>query len=420
MKTEEPSVTLRKECRACDSTVLSLFLDLGKSPLANSFVKKEDLDKPEAFYPLRVFVCQDCWFVQLVDIVRPDILFRDYIYFSTGVPTVPEHFREYARSITEQFAKEKEDLIVEIGSNDGVLLSVVQEAGRRVLGVDPAVNVAKVANERGIPTIAEFFNTEIAKKIRKEHGAAKVIVGNNVIAHIDALQDALQGVSLLLADDGIFMFEAPYLRDMFDNLAFDTVYHEHASYLAVLPLKKLLGRFGMEIFDVKTFPVQGVSLRVYAGKKGVHPVQRSVEEFSEIERKMGLNTMASYEKLAEEIKALKERVLNLLHGLKKEGKRIAGYGAPAKGNTLLNYFGIGSDILDYATEELPSKIGLFTPGTHLPAVHIGESRKLPPDYYFMLAWNAKNAIVRNEQAFLEKGGKFIVPIGRVTEIISKK
>lgn len=413
----ENAVHIRKECRACGSKALQLFLDLGNSPLANSFLRKEDLEKPEPFYPLRVFVCKDCWFAQLVDIVRPDILFRNYIYFSSGVRTVPEHFRKYAEEIAKNFATSKDDLVVEIGSNDGVLIGAVQKLGPRVLGVDPAVNIAKVANESGIPTIPEFWSPTIAEQIRKEHQPAKVIVGNNVIAHIDGLQDVVRGVVSLLADDGVFIFEAPYLKDMFDNLAFDTVYHEHVSYLAVRPLKYLLEKFGLEIFDVKTFPVQGVSLRTYAAKKGTRAIQRSVAQFIAEEERLGMNNLEHYHDLAKDIVRLKERVLGTLRDLKLKGKRLAGYGAPAKGNTLLNYFGIGTDLLEYVTEELPSKIGLFTPGTHLPVIHVDESRKSPPDAYLLLAWNSKGAILKNEKKFLDAGGKFIVPIGRKTEVI---
>lgn len=389
------------------------------SPLANSFVRKEDLAKPEPFYPLRVFVCEDCSFAQLIDIVRPDILFRDYIYFSSGVRTVPEHFRNYANEIVANFATTKGDLVVEIGSNDGVLAGAVQALGPRVLGVDPAVNVVKLANERGIPTLPEFFSAAVAERIRNEYGSAKVITGNNVIAHIDALQDVAQGVTSLLADDGVFMFEAPYLKDMFDRLTFDTIYHEHVSYLAVRPLAKLLARFGLEIFDVKTVPVQGISLRTYAGKKGVRPVRPSVASFIAEEDRLGMSSVESYRALAKDIAGLKERVLGVLHEYKRQGKRLAGYGAPAKGNTLLNYFGVGTDMLEYTTEELPSKIGLFTPGMHLPIVHIDGSRKSPPDAYLLLAWNSRDAIVKNEEKFLAGGGSFIVPIGRTTEIISR-
>jgi hypothetical protein len=411
-------VTLRTTCRACDSKNLVLAVDLGKTPLANSFISPSDIDKPEEKYSLRVFICTDCWFAQLVDIVNPAILFRDYIYFSTGVASVPEHFRKYAEEVIAKFAKNKEDLVVEIGSNDGVLIGAIQALGPRVLGVDPAVNIAKVANDRGVKTLPEFFNADVAQKIKEEYGPAKVIIGNNVIAHIDGLQDVFRGVVALLADDGVFMIEAPYLKDMFDHLRFDTIYHEHASYLAIQPLMKLLDKFGMEMFDVAIVPVQGNSLRIYAGKKSAHPVQPSVAQLADEEKRIGMDQLSSYEKLAKDIAALKERIVDLLKKLKAEGKKISAYGAPAKGNTLLNYFGVGKDILDYATEELPSKIGLLTPGMHIPVIDIADARKNPPDYFLLLTWNTpREVILKKENDFLQHGGQFIVPVGRETEII---
>ena len=411
-------VKSKKECRACGSKSLALFFDLGNTVLANSFVYRENLGKPESAYPLRVFFCRNCSFVQLGEVVRPDILFRDYIYFSTGVITVPEHFRKYAEEITSNFITQKDDFVLEIGSNDGVLLGAVKDLGVRVLGIDPAVNIAKAANERGIPTIPEFFSAKLAMKVRKEHGPAKVMVGNNVVAHINDLHDLVRGVSLVLADDGVFIFEAPYLKDMFDNLTFDTIYHELLSYLSVRPLIPLFKKFGLQIFDVKTVPVQGNSLRVYVSKLGQRPVSESVAHFVREEEKFGLASLDNYLQLVVRIDDLKNRVVNLLRDLKGKGKRIAGYGAPAKGNTLLHYFGIGPEILEYATEELPSKIGLLTPGTHIPIIHVSESRKNPPDYYLMLAWNAHDAIIKNEREFLARGGKFIMPVkaGNIIDI----
>ena len=408
---QESPMRVRTECRACGSTALSPFFDAGDVALANSFLRKEDLGKPEATYPLAVLFCENCSFVQLSVVVRPDILFRNYIYFSSGVRTVPEHFAKYAEEIASRFTSSPEDLVVELGSNDGVLLGEIAKFGRRVLGVDPAENVAAAANARGVPTLPEFWSEQLALAIKHDHGAAKVVVGNNVVAHVDDLHDLLRGVAAVLADDGVFMFEAPYLKDMFDNLTFDTIYHEHLSYLAVRPLIPLLRRFGLEIFDVQTFPVQGNSIRVYASKRGAHPVQASVARFVAEELRAGLDKLESYRNLEKAIFALKGRVRAIVGDAKRDGKTIAAYGAPAKGNTLLSYFGIGSDVLDYATEELPSKVGLFTPGTHIPVVHIETARKHPPDYYLMLAWNTKDAILRNERNFRTAGGKFIMPVG---------
>ena len=397
----------------CKSERLSQFFDLGETALANSFLPKEALNKAELKYPLKVFFCENCGLSQLIHIVEPEVLFRDYVYFSSGMPALPEHFRKYAEEAVNNFVKSKNDLVVEIGSNDGLLLGAVKNLGAKVLGVDPAINIAKVANERGVETLPEFFSEKLADKIVKKYGHAKVMIGNNVVAHIDNHHDLIKGASALLADDGVFMFEAPYLVDMFENYTFDTIYHEHLSYLSVRPLVNLFKQFGMELFDVKIFPVQGNSIRGYAGKSGRHEISPRVLELLEKEKSMELDKLETYLKLAGDINEMKKKVLAVLNELKAKGKIIAGYGAPAKGNTLLSYFGIGPDILDYATEALPSKIGFYTPGTHIPVINIEEARKNPPDYFLLLAWNYKDAILKKEESLRQKGVKFIIPVGKV-------
>jgi len=404
---------LRKnnECRICKSKNLKQFLNLGEMPLANSFLKNEDLTRPELKFPLRVLFCGNCGLSQLGEVVDPNILFKDYVYLSSGMPKkFSEHFKNYADEIIGRFIKSKKDLVVEIGSNDGILLSVFKNK-TRILGVDPAENIAKVATENGIETIADYFSETLAGEIAKKYGRARVIMGNNVVAHIDDHHDLVKGVKALLTDDGVFVFEAPYMRDMFDNLTFDTIYHEHLSYLTVKPFSLLFKQFGMEIFDIKEMPVHGVSLRVYAAKAGAHEIKPAVAEYLKREEEMGFDKFETYLKLAERIGELKEKVVNNLIDLKSKGKKIAGYGAPAKGNTLLNYFNIGLEALDCITESLPSKIGLFSPGTHIPIVSIEEVRKNPPDYYLLLAWNYKDVILEKEREFINKGGKFIIPVG---------
>lgn len=407
---------VNNSCRICGSEKLSLFFDLGKMALANSFLKKSDLKNQEKIYPLRVFFCHNCNLCQLIEIVNPKILFRDYVYFSSAMPVLPKHFKDYAEEVYKKFIESPDDLVVELGSNDGILLAAIKKLGTRVLGIDPAVNIAKVANARGIETLPEFFSEKLAKKIKKKYSEAKAILGNNVIAHINDHQDLLKGIKHLLAKDGVFIFEAPYLIDMFENFTFDTIYHEHLSYLAVRPLDKLFKKYGMEIFDAQVFPVQGNSLRIYACKKGQYLINPSVERLRKKELRLGFNKLETYIKLVRKIEAMKGKVNKLLIDLKKGGKKIAGYGAPAKGNTLLNYYGIGSNILDFVTEELPSKINLFTPGTHLKVLDIKEARKNPTDYYLLLAWNYKDAALKKEEQFRKKNGKFIIPVGDI-EII---
>ena len=399
----------------CGSSRLHKFLDLGSQPLANSFLKKEQLDLPEPTYPLEVYWCESCSLAQLIHVVDPSVLFRDYVYFSTGMPKLSDHFREYAEDALTRFVTDKDQLVVEIGSNDGILLSSIRDRVR-VLGIDPARNIATVANERGVETLPEFFSEKLARSVKERHSSARIIIGNNVVAHINNHHDLLRGVSILLDEDGVFIFEAPYLIDMFDNLTFDTVYHEHLSYLAIRPLVKLFAKHGMEIFDVRTYPVQGLSLRVYAGFPGRHKVTPAVQSFNEDELDRGFDSFDVYNKLACQVVELKEEVTIELHNLKNSGKRLAGYGAPAKGNTLLNYYNIGPDVLEYLTESLPSKIGYYSPGMHIPVIDIQESRKRLPDVYLMLAWNYMKPILQQEAEFKKNGGIFVMPIGHTRKM----
>lgn len=377
-------------------------------PPANSFLKEKDLAEKELKFPLRVLFCEDCGLSQLGEVVDPDILFKNYVYLSSGMPKkFSDHFKDYADEMVGRFIKSKEDLVVEIGSNDGILLSAFKNSAR-ILGVDPAENIAKIANEKGIETIADYFSEKLAGGIAGKYGRAKIIAGNNVIMHINDYDDLFKGIKALLADDGVFVFEAPYMRDMFDNFAFDTVYHEHLSYLTARPFTKLFSRFGMEIFDIKEFPVHGVSLRICAGNIGKHQILPSVAEYLKSEKDMGLDKFEAYLELAEKISVIKKNVLSAIVDLKKNGKNIAVYGAPAKGNTLLNYLGAGRDIFDYAVDDLPSKIGSYTPGTRIPVISSEKARKNPPDYYLLLAWNYKDVILEKEKEFRQKGGKFII------------
>lgn len=407
-----------KKCRICNSEKLKTFLDLGNQPLANTFLPKKNLKKKEPKYPLKVQFCEQCNLCQLSHVVSPENLFKNYVYFSSGMPQLPKHFQDYAEDILNRFITSNSNLVLEIGSNDGILLKYFKDKGLNILGVDPAENIARVANKKGVKTISDFFGYKLALRIKKDYGKAKVIIGNNVVAHINDHHDLLSAVKHLLSKDGVFVLEAPYLIDMFENLTFDTIYHEHLSYLAIRPLKKLFEQFDMEIFDVQLFPVQGQSIRVFAGNKSQHRVLPSVKKFIYKERELKLDRFKTYKTLAQNIEVSKRETLELLKKLKSKGAIIAGYGAPAKGNTLLNYYKIGTEILDYTTEALPSKIGLYTPGTHIPVIDINKARLNPPNYYLLLAWNYKTAIMEKEEKFLKNGGKFIMPIGK-SEVIDK-
>ena len=414
----DSEIKQNSKCRICSSGELEEFLSLGETPLANSFLKKEDFSK-EKSYPLRVGFCHNCNLVQLMDVVNPDLMFLDYVYFYSKMPAASGYFIDYATDVSERFiSNPKKDLVVELGSNDGVLLKAFQERGHsKVLGIDPAKNIAKLANQNGIPTVADYFSCPLAKSVAKDYGRAKVIIGNNVVAHIDDHHGLLKGVSELLDKDGVFVLEAPYLADIFENLAYDSIYHEHLSYFAVAPLQKLFRQYEMEIFDVQLKKRQGKSIRIFAAKKWRKEVLPSVQIFLNIEKAMGLDKLERYKKLVQKIAVSKEKLISTLKDLKDKGFSIAAYGSSARGNTVLNYCKIGSDILDYATEELPSKIGLYTPGMHIPVIDIKEARKNPPDYYLMLAWNYKDQILEKEFEFIKKGGKFIIPIGDKIEVI---
>ncbi len=396
-------------CRICKSQNLVKFLDLGNQPLANSFLKTKSQFAHEPKYPLAVYFCEDCNLAQLLDVVSKEEMFSDYIYFTSGMPKISNHFKAYAEDIMARFLKAGE-LVVEIASNDGILLKFFQDAGFRALGVDPAVNVVKTAEKLGVKTIVDFFSEQVAESIVQTQGKAKAILANNVVAHIDDHHDLALGVAKLLAEDGVFVLEAPYLVDMFENLTYDTIYHEHLSFLAVRPLKKLFAQFGLEIFDVEVNAVQGQSLRVFIGHSGKHSLSPNVQKYMELEQSMGLDQFATYQKLALRVESQKQQLVKLLNDLKAQGKKISAYGAPAKGNTMLNYCQIGTEILEYVLEDLPAKQGLYTPGMHIPTVDAGYAHSHEPDYYLMLAWNYEKAILEKEKTYLSKGGKFIIPV----------
>ena len=404
------------DCRICGSKQLTKFLTLGLQPLANDFLSKRELKQKEKFYPLDVYFCHQCSLVQLIDVVSKEELFRDYVYFTSGMPKISDHFRNYAEEVMKKFLK-KNDLVVEIGSNDGVLLDFFKKKGYQILGIDPAENIAKVANQRGVLTWPEFFNEEIAKKITKEIGQAKAILANNVVAHINDHHDLAKGVKILLDKSGVFIFEAPYLIDMFENLTYDTIYHEHLSYLAVRPLMVLFKKFGLEIFDVQVISVHGQSLRVFVGHRGCHRCQARVKQLIKKELAYGLNKLNSYRQLAKRIAKSKQQLVTKLKSLKVQGRRLAAYGAPAKGNTLLNYAKIGVDILDFALEDLSSKQGFYTPGMHIPVVDRQYAEDRLPDYYLLLAWNYLKPILTKEKDKFCRVGKFIIPVGDKIQII---
>ncbi len=400
-----------KNCRVCKSLKLEKVLTLGPTPLANAFLTKSQLDEPEYFYPLDVVFCNNCGFIQLGHVVSPAVLFGNYVYVSSTSKVFIDHFKKMADNVFPRFLKGKESLVIDIGSNDGILLKPFKNLGSKVLGIEPAKHIAKIAEENGIETISEFFSVALAKKIVKTKGNADIVTATNVFAHIDDLDGVIEGLKILLHKDGIFIMEAPYLIDFIEKRYFDLVYHEHLSYWSINSLQRLFERFNMSVFDVEKMPVHGGTIRVYVKKNGgKHKVEKSVDEFLEEEKKMKLTDKKTYINYANLVLDNKVKLVTLLAELKGKGKTIAAYGAPAKGNTLLNFFSIGSEILNFVVDDSPFKQGLFTPGKHIPVVPSRVLYEKRPDYLLVLAWNFADSIMKMHVKYKESGGKFIIPV----------
>lgn len=400
-------------CRVCEGTDLVKVLDLGSTPPANAYLKKEELKKPEKSFPLALYFCRTCSLAQLLDVVSPEILFKNY-HFLTGAsaPSI-EHFKRYAEEVIKPLISSKDDLVIDIGGNDGVLLSFVKDYAQ-VLNVDPADNLAQLSEEKGVPFYPAFFTSRTADDILAKYGKAKVVVANNVFAHTDPVRDAFKGVAKLIGDDGTFIFEVHWAKHLIEEWAFDQIYHEHLCFHSLHAAKHLVEASGMNVFDVEIVPMQGQSLRVYAGKNNTE--KSSVNEILKIEKEAGLTDEKTFLAFGKKVSSNKEKLRKLLLDLKAEGKRIVGYGAPAKGNTLLNYYGIGPDILDYLTDTTVLKQGLYSPGMHVPIVSPEKLLTDTPDHILLLAWNFKDAVLEKEKVLREKGVKFIITVPTVEVI----
>ena len=359
---------LEQKCRICSSKNLNLILDLGEQPPANSFIDKNQLNSSEYKFPLRLFWCGDCYLVQLLDIVDKEFLFRNYLYMTSASKPIVDHFKKYAQDVYEEFLKEETNpFVVEIGSNDGSLLSEFKKLGTQILGIEPATNLSNLANQSNITTKNTFFSSQVCKEIIKSRNAT-VVVANNVIAHVEDLQDLMHGIQILLDKNGVFIFEVPYLVDLIKKLEFDTIYHEHLSYFSILPLLKLVEQFGLEIFDIRKQSVHGGTLRIFVSKKNNYSINDSVKIFIDDEYSLGLDKIEFYHKFSTNIIKLKKNLIELLLRLKNENKSIFGYGASAKGNVLLNFCDIANENLDFIIDTTPLKQGKFTPGTHIPII----------------------------------------------------
>ncbi|WP_096700120.1 class I SAM-dependent methyltransferase [Magnetospirillum sp. 15-1] len=404
----------RETCRLCGGTHLSMVLSLAPTPPANAFVPAEELGKTQERFPLDLFFCEDCAHVQLLDVVDPRVLFEHYVYVSGTSPVFVKHFESYAAFVMERFKPIPGGLVLDIGSNDGTLLSFFQKAGMKVLGIDPAQEIAAEASARGIPTICGFFGPDTAGEIAAGHGKAEVITANNVFAHIDNLSGVVDGVRNLLAPSGVFVFEVSYLVDVFENTLFDTIYHEHLDYHSVKPLGAFFAAKGMELVEAIRVDSHGGSLRGIAQLKGgPHAVGASVTRAVAEEERLGLDKASTFRKFAADIDALGAELNALLKRLKAEGKRIAGFGAPAKATTLMYHFGIGPELVDFIIDDSPLKQGLFTPGMHVPVLSSAVIAERKPDYLVILAWNFARPIIEKNAAFTKAGGKFIIPIPKV-------
>lgn len=397
-------------CRICKSDRLIPFLDLGEQPHCNAFLKAEDLDKPEPRWPLGLLYCEACHLVQLNTVVDPEFMFRHYLYVSGTTKTLREHFQTSAQSVVNRFGFGSKDLVVDIGSNDGTWLQAFKDLELRIQGVDPAKNVAAMANERGIPTLDDFFTEANAKRICQEQGPASLITAAGVFFHIDDMDDVCRGIKALLKNDGVLHVQAIYLGAMLEQSSYDNVYHEHVSYYTLHPLMQLFRRFGLEVFDVSFAPIHGGTILLYVGHAGAHKVQSSVPELLKEEQAKGWDSLAAYQAFASRVRENRETLRRMILALKARGKRIAAYSAPAKGNTLLNYCQLGPDLLEYACERAPLKIGTYTPGMHLKVIDENLAMQDPPDYFLLLAWNFKDELIQKNQIYRDGGGQFIVPI----------
>jgi SAM-dependent methyltransferase len=397
-------------CRSCDSKAIEPILSLGCMPLANAYVAPCDLDKPEPRYPLELAFCHSCGLVQILETVPPERLFREYPYFSSFSDTLLQHARALAQRIIAERRLTDHSMVVELASNDGYLLRNFVQRGIPVCGIEPARNIANVAEEAGIPTLAEFFTADLAHRLARDGVRADVIVANNVLAHAADLNGFVGGIRALLKDDGVAVIEVPYVKDMIEKCEFDTIYHEHLCYYSVTSLAKLFGRHDLTIRDVERIPIHGGSLRLFVGASRGSGVTPRAAALQSEEARWGAASPEFYYGFASRVAAVKAALVALLETLRRSGQRIAAYGAAAKGTVLLNYCGIGTELLEFVVDRSPVKQGRYMPGVHVPIVSPEKIMAARPEYLLLLAWNLAGEIVSQERAYQEKGGRFIIPI----------
>jgi hypothetical protein len=408
-----PEIVRRTTCRVCEGTDLEPILSLGPTPLANAFLRSPDEFAAERSYPLDLYFCSGCSLLQLVDVVNPEVLFRHYLYVTGTSSTMAAHNTAYARTLVDLLGLGPNDLVAEVASNDGSLLGCVRAHGVRTLGIEPARNLAVEASASGVETVNEFFSAALAARLRVSHGPARAVAANNVLAHVDDPRDLLAGCRALVADDGLVTIEVPYVGELVQRVEYDTVYHEHLSYFSIAPLLRLSESAGLFVVRIDRVTVHGGSLRLYLSPGG-REHGPAVRQLLEDERRAGLAAAPRYRQFAADVRQSRDVLLDLLERLVAEGRTIAGYGAPAKGNTLLNYCRIDTRLLRYTVDRNPRKVGLYTPGTHIPVRDVSalSADGSVPDDVLILAWNLAEEIMAQQRRHRDRGGRFIIPVPR--------
>lgn len=407
-----------KLCRFCNAELNQTFVDLGMSPLCETYPSSEEFPRGEVYYPLHVYVCTECFLVQLEEYEKAENIFSDYPYFSSYSDSWLKHAENYCNEMRTRLRLKADSLVVEVASNDGYLLQCFVQRGIRVLGIEPAANVAKVAVEKGVPTLVKFFGTTLAKELAPKIGGSDLVLGNNVLAEVPDLNDFVEGLKILLKPEGVLTLEFPHLLQLIECNEFDTIYHEHFSYFSLLSTSKILAAHGLKVYDVDELPTHGGSLRIYACRmeSATHKVEPIVDAVLAKEVKAGLNVPSGYQGFAVQVKQTKFELLDFLVTAARQGKRVAGYGAPGKSATLLHYCGIGKDLIEYTVDRSPHKQGRFLPGSHIPIYEPDRIRETKPDYVVILPWNLKTEIVEQLQFIREWGGRFVVPIPKLAVI----
>ena len=407
---DSSSMTRETLCRSCRSDALTDVFSLGSTPLANRLLRPEQAEQPEPRYPLDLALCPSCALLQITTTIAPEELFSDYLYFSSFSDTVVENARANVDAVLARKPLGPEDLVIEIASNDGYLLQHYRQRGIPVLGIEPAANIAAVARERGIETRNEFFGEEAAQRLVAQKRTASVVHAHNVLAHVADLNGFVAGIARILRPDGIVVVEVPYVVDLIDHCEFDTIYHEHLCYYSVTALHALFARHGLQVADVQHVPIHGGTLRLTLVHSRTAAVPPSTNRFLQSEREWGVSDAATYRHFGSRIDRLRAELVSTLDRLHADGKRIAAYGASAKGATLLNVFGIGRGLIEYVIDRSTAKQGLLTPGTHLPIVAPDVLGNDAPDYLLLLSWNHASEILRQQDDYRRRGGKFIVPV----------